>query len=526
MGFATIDYLVVILYLGGVTVFGIILSGRQLSTSDYFLGGHSIPWWAVLFSVVATETSTLTFISIPAVAYGGNLAFLQITFGYILGRTIVSFLFLPRYFKGKLSTAYQLLGNRFGRSMRNITSATFMVTRLLADGVRLFASAIPIAIILRLAGIETSDLNIYLISIIIISAVTLVYTFLGGIKAVVWMDVIQMGIYIGGAILAAGIILSRLPQGLGSVVEMAKGAGKLELIDLGQGLPFRDFIAQPYTLFVALFGGAVFSIASHGTDQLIVQRLLSTRDLRSSQKALIGSGFVVFCQFAFFLFIGLLLFAFYNGQTSGQLGLATTDEIFAKFIVEELPSGLSGLIIAAILAAAMSTLSSSINSLASSTALDIYKPYWGKNNPPAKDLWISRMITIGWGIIIAGSACMFALMQLGSSGERPAVVELGLGIASYTYGGLLGAFFLGILTKKLRWIDAVTGFFAGLTALIFLVKGPIQGLLPGEGVTIAWPLYTLVGSAIVILIGHLSYKLGTSPTIHGEASGRGWRERP
>jgi SSS family transporter len=495
MGFATLDYLIVFLYLGGVIVFGIMISGRQRSTEDYFLGGHKIPWWAVLFSVVATETSTLTFISIPAVAYGGNLTFLQITFGYIIGRTVVSLVFLPKYFQGKLSTAYQFLGNRFGDSMRNITSTTFMVTRLLADGIRLFASAIPIAIILRLAGIKTSDLNIYLISIFIISGVTLVYTVLGGIKAVVWMDVVQMGIYIGGAFLAVGIILTRLPDGWGGVVHIAQGAEKLKLLDLGLGMHFRDFIAQPYTFFVALFGGGVFSIASHGTDQLIVQRLLTTRSLRSSQKALIGSGIVVFFQFALFLFIGLLLFGFYSGQTPGQLGLATTDEIFAKFIVEELPTGLSGLIIAAILAAAMSTLSSSINSLASATTMDIYKPYWGKANSPEKDLRISRMITIGWGVIITGSAFVFAFLQLQSSGERPAVVELGLGIASYTYGGLLGAFLLGILSKKLRRCDAVIGFFAGLITLIFLVKG----------LTIAWPLYTLVGAVIVIIVGHISY---------------------
>jgi Na+/proline symporter len=391
--------------------------------------------------------------------------------------------------------------------MRSITSTTFMVTRLLADGVRLFASAIPIAIILRLAGMKTSDIAIYLVSILIISIVTLVYTFLGGIKAVVWMDVIQMCIYVGGAFLAAGIILTRLPEGWdGSfVTQIAYGTEKLKLIDLGAGLHFRDFIAQPYTFFVALFGGAVFSIASHGTDQLIVQRLLTIRNLRSSQKALIGSGIFVFFQFALFLFIGLLLFGFYSGQTPGQLGLATTDEIFAKFIVEELPTGLSGLIIAAILAAAMSTLSSSINSLASATTLDIYKPYWGKTNSPKKDLRISRMITIGWGAIITGSAFLFAFLQLQTSGERPAVVELGLGIASYTYGGLLGAFLLGILTKKPQRKDALIGFFAGLIALVFLVKGPIQKLLPGEGLTIAWPLYTLVGSAIVIFIGHVSY---------------------
>ena len=504
MGFTVIDYLVVALYMAGVIVVGIKVSGRQRSTSDYFLGGHKIPWWAVLFSVVATETSTLTFISIPAVAYGGTLTFLQICFGYILGRTVVSLFFLPKYFKGKLSTAYQFLGNRFGNSMRNITSTTFMVTRLLADGVRLFASAIPLAIILRLAGMKFSDLNIYLISILMISTVTLIYTFLGGIKAVVWMDVIQMVVYTGGALLAVVIILTSLPQGLTSVLGVAQSAGKLKFLDFGFNLNFAEFIAQPYTFLVALIGGGVFSVASHGTDQLIVQRLLTTKDLRSSQKALICSGFVVFLQFALFMFIGLLLFGFYSGQTPAQLGLATTDEIFAKFIVEEIPSGLSGLIVAAIFAAAMSTLSSSINSLASATTMDLYKPYWGKYNSPEKDLKVSRIITIFWGFILTSSAFLFAILQL-RSGERPAVVELGLGIASYTYGGLLGAFTLGMLFKKPKHIDAAVGFFAGLGTLMFLVKGPIQNLLPGQGLTLAWPLYTLVGGVIVVLVGNFSY---------------------
>lgn len=505
MGFTGIDFLVVLLYLAGVMVFGVIISGRQRTTSDYFLGGRQIPWWAVLFSVVATETSTLTFISIPAVAYGGNLTFLQITFGYIVGRALVSLLFLPKYFQGSLTTAYQFLGTRFGGSMRNITSSTFMVTRLLADGVRLFASAIPLAIILRLAGVKIPGLKIYFISILLISAVTLIYTFLGGIKAVVWMDVIQMGVYIGGAILAVIIILQRLPQGLAGAFNMAENAGKLEVFSLGFDLSLKDFFAQPYTLITALVGGAVFSLASHGTDQLIVQRLLATNNLRSSRKALIGSGVVVFLQFTLFMFIGLLLFAFYKGQSPAQLGLATTDEIFAKFIVEEIPTGLSGLIIAAILAAAMSTLSSSVNSLASASTMDIYKPYWGKYNSAEKDLRISRMITIFWGVIITGSAFLFAFLQLRSPGERPAVVELGLGIASYTYGGLLGAFMLGILSKKLKRCDAVIGFFAGLIVLLFLVEGPVQSLLPGEGLAIAWPLYVVVGSLVVVVTGYLSY---------------------
>jgi SSS family transporter len=506
LGFTVVDYIVIVVYLIGVAALGIYAAGRQSSTSDYFMGGDGLPWWAVMFSVVATETSTLTFISIPAVAYGGNLTFLQITFGYIVGRILVSKLLLPAYFRGNLSTAYQFLEQRFGASMRNAASTTFMVTRLLADGVRLFATAIPLAIILRLGGAFTGwgDVELYLLSIAAISVITLVYTLIGGIKAVVWMDVMQMAVYIGGAMLAIGIMIVDLPEGLSSAMTIASDAGKLTIIDFGFGQPFAEFIAQPYTFFTALIGGAIFSIASHGTDQLIVQRLLTTRDVKDSKQALVWSGVVVALQFGLFLFIGLLLYAFYDAQTAQQLGLATTDEIFAKFIVEQLPVGLSGLIIASLFAAAMSSLSSSLNSLASSTTLDLYKPYFGKDNTQAEDLRISRIITMVWADILTGSAFFFAYLQL-QEGERPAVVELGLGIASYTYGGLLGAFLLGRLSEQPDKRDAMIGFFVGLVSLLFMVEGPVQNLLPGEPLAIAWPLYTVVGSAIVIGVGYLSH---------------------
>ena len=509
MGFSAIDYLVVILYLGGVTTFGLILSGRQKTASDYFLGGKNIPWWAVLFSVVATETSTLTFISIPAVAYGGNLAFLQITFGYILGRTLVALFFLPKYVQGEMETAYHFLGQRFGSGLRTAAGATFMITRLLADGVRLFASAIPIALILKLAGLRAPDIQIYFLSIVLIAVVTFLYTYLGGIRAVVWMDVIQMTVYLGGAALAVYLLIHRLPEGLNRALETAAQAGKLRLIDFGFHLPLREFLAQPYTLLTALFGGAVFSVASHGTDQLIVQRLLSTRNLRSSRWALVGSGIVVFLQFSLFLLIGLLLFAFYRGMSPGALGLNTADEVFALFIVREIPAGVSGLIIAAILAAAMSTLSSSINSLASSTLYDLYKPLFRKSPTAGRELRLSRIFSLVWGVVITGSALGFAVLQIQSGGNRPAVVELGLGIASYTYGGLLGVFLLGLFFHRTGQKDALIGFFCGLTALLFLVKGPLNALLPGEGLSIAWPLYTVAGSAIVIAAASLSSVVAT-----------------
>jgi SSS family transporter len=499
MQFSVIDYIVIVVYLAGIAFLGLKSSGKQTSNKDYFLGGEGIPWWAVLFSIVATETSTLTFISIPAVAYGGNLTFLQITAGYVIGRIGVALFFLPKYYEGELFTAYTFLEKRFGAGMRNAASSTFMITRLLADGVRLFATAIPLAIILRLGGAFAGwgDLELYILSICVITAITLVYTFFGGIKAVVWMDFVQMIVYIGGAIIAVGVLLGNTPAGFELPAE------KLQLVNLGFDMSFREFIAQPYTLITALVGGAVFSLASHGTDQLLVQRVLATRNLKSGQKAMIWSGILAMLQFTLFMGIGLLLFMFYEGVSATEMGLATTDEVFAKFIVEQLPVGVSGLIVAALFAAAMSSLSSSLNSLASSTTYDLYKPYFGKNNTEAKDLSISRNITMGWGIILTASAVFFAILQL-QGGERPAIVELGLGIASYTYGGLLGAFLLGMFFSKPDKTDALIGFFSGLTALLFMVQGPIQNLLPGDGLAIAWPLYTLVGSLVVIAGGSLS----------------------
>ena len=507
MGFTIIDYLIIVIYLLAIPTIGIWAAGSQKNTTDYFMGGREMPWWAVLFSIVATETSTLTFISVPAVSYGGNLTFLQITLGYITGRILVSFIFLPAYYKGNLSTAYQFLANRFGSSMRNITSTTFMVTRLLADGVRLFATAIPLAILLRLGGMFSgwSDYEIYISAITVIALITIIYTFFGGIKAVVWIDVIQMSVYIVGALIAAAIILFALPDGLTGVIDYTGSSNKLDFIYLGWDLSWREFLDQPYTLITAILGGAVFSLASHGTDQLIVQRLFTTGTLSSARKALIGSGFVIFLQFTLFLGIGLLLFAFYDGQSAGQLNLATTDEIFPKFILEEVPTGISGLIVAALLAAAMSSLSSSLNSLASSTTLDLYKPYLGKNNSASQDLKVSRIFTVTWGVILTGAAYYFAWLQLSATGERPAVVELGLGIASYTYGGLLGTFLLGKLSQTVNRLDATIGFFTGLLTLLFMVEGPVQDLLPGDPVAIAWPLYTLVGTIVVIVVGQLSY---------------------
>ena len=441
-GFTAFDGILIFLYLAFALGFGLRASGRQQSVQDYFLGGRSMPWWAVLLSVVATETSTLTFISIPAVAYGGTLTFLQLTLGYLLGRILVAGLLLPHYFQGELSTAYQFVGQRFGDGMRRAASGTFILTRVLADGVRLFATAIPLAVIFRFSGqfAGLSDFHVYVLAILLITVATGIYTYFGGIRAVIWMDVVQLGLYIGGAGLAFGLLWNALPSSSGQILASLQDAGKLELFRFGGGMDLRGILADPYVFWVSLFGGAVFSIASHGTDQLIVQRLLTTRTLRESQLALVASGVLAMLQFAFFLGIGLLLWIYYGGATADALGLSTLDEVFIKYVVEQMPAGMPGLIVAALLAAAMSSLSSSLSALASSTTLDIL-PFFRNRRAAASsapvpepddaaELSLSRYVSLIWGLVLAGSAVGFAWLQLNGGGSRPAVVELGLGIAS------------------------------------------------------------------------------------------------
>lgn len=497
-----IDILIILIYLVAVTYFGLRISGKPQSQSDYFLGGRDLPWWAVCFSIVATETSTLTVIGVPAIAYGGSMTFLQLSIGYIIGRIIVAQLFLPRYFDGQLKTAYAYLGERFGASMQRSASVTFLFTRLLADGVRLFATAIPLKIVFLAAGVELS----YPAIIVGIGLVTILYTFLGGLKAVVWMDVVQLGIYLGGSVIALFMLLGDVNAAAWS---SAVEAGKLVMFDIESSITWPAILVQNYSAVVAIVGGAALSMASHGTDQLIVQRVLACRTEADGKRAIVVSGFVVTFQFALFLAVGLLLWIHYGGVSIAELGLGRGDEIFPHYILSEMPSGLKGLLIAGIIAAAMSTLSSSLNALASSSVNDLIdRKGTGGSEESARS---GKVLTIIWGIVFIVFASLFRDQQ------NP-VVEIGLAIASYTYGGLLGAFLLGVLAKRANEIDAMVAFFVTLAIMIVVVKfilvspdGSIvttfardvvelkqEGYLP-----IAWPWYTIVGSVGLLSIGSL-----------------------
>lgn len=488
--FTALDFFVLIAYLGGTTALGLWIGRRQKSASDYFIAERSIPWWAVMFSIVASETSALTFISIPGLAYVTNLGFLQVVAGYILGRIVVAFVLLPRYYKGELVTAYALLEKRFGLATRRFTSIVFMVTRGVADSVRVFATAIPVALIL-----EGTVPAAYVkpMAILILGALTVIYTYKGGMKAVVWTELLQASVYVLGGISAVILLGRSVEGGWSHITDVAALAGKLQVIDLYTGFD------RPHTVFAGLIGGAFLSMASHGADQLIVQRLLTARSLRDAQKAIIGSGFVVFAQFTLFLFVGIGLFVLYGGKT-----FSAPDAIFPAFILEYMPPGLIGLILAAILAATMSTHSGAINSLAAATTHDIYLPLSKKRADDAATLRFGKLSALVWGIVLTGGALLY-------KEQGTPVVVIALSIASFTYGALLGGFFLGILWRRAMQRDAITGMAVAILIMSFIVFAKqLLPVLPSmSGILtpfsrIAWPWYVLIGTSITMIVGILS----------------------
>ncbi|MBS1518497.1 MAG: sodium:solute symporter [Bacteroidetes bacterium] len=488
INFSPVDYTIIVVYLIAVAVFGIVSSGKQKNVKDYFLGSKNIPWWAACFSVVATETSTLTFISIPGLAYITNMNFLQLALGFLIGRIVVAIVFIPRYYSGNLETAYSFLGHRFGEPMRKYASVTFILLRIFADGVRLFTTAIPIKFITGLGYFEC---------IIIVGVITVIYSYIGGIRAVIWTDVIQMFIYTFGALASMIVIFNMLPNGWSDVTAFAAPGDKFQIFNLKLPDNLLLFFTGGYGLIGGLIGGAFLAMASHGTDQLIVQRLLTCKDKRSSQKAVVMSGVIVIIQFAIFLVIGIMLYALYQGADFKNLAvngqnLTKSDEIFPMFIVQSLPVGLAGLVVAGLLSASMSTLSSTFNSLASTTILDLFK---GRKfiQSEKDELKYSKLATIFWAVVIMGTGLLF------QSETNPAV-DFALKIQSLIYGGLLGVFLLGIISKKAQLREAVVSYTFAIVILSLLFILPKFGLIPA--LTLTW--FTFFGVVITFIVAYVT----------------------
>ncbi len=471
------DLAVIFLYLGGITWFGARFRHSQKTLKDYFLGGRKTPWWAIAFSIVSTETSTLTLIGTPALAFAGNLGFLQVALGYLLGRLIISFLFLPHYFRGEMYTAYELMSARFGQRLRKLTAGLFLVLRALADGVRIFAISLVVSIVLG-----TGEL----VSIFLILCLTIFYTFEGGLQAVIWTEVVQMFLYVAGGLVSFFVILNKVSGGWEHVVAVAGEAAKLQVFDFSFSLT-PEFFSRTYTFWAGLIGGCFLTTASHGTEQMLVQRLLAARNLVESRVALITSWVVILFQFTLFLLIGTTLFVYFaDNQLPAPSPL---DRLYPEFVWNQLPVGVSGLVIAAILAAAMSTHSAALNSLASTTIMDFYRPISERRrsvpHTDAELLRKARFVTIAWGGVLLLIAWL--ARQWGS------VLEAGLGIASVLYGSLLGVFLLGVLTRKPKENAAMAGMVAGFVVMLYV----------RFGTSIAWTWYVLIGTTVTFAAGWL-----------------------
>jgi solute:Na+ symporter, SSS family len=473
-----IDYAVIAGYLLAITAFGSWFARFQRSTRDYFLTGRSVPWWAICFTIVATETSTLSFIGVPAGAFTGNMTFLQLAIGYVVGRVLVSVLFIPAYFRGELYTSYELLQRRFGPSVKNIAAGIFVVTRTLADGVRLFATALVISVVTQVPVNWT---------VIAIGAAMIVYTVRGGVAAVIWTDVVQMFVYVAGAVIVFAALAARIPGGLDNGLDIAAAAGRLQLWDLSLA-PTRV-----YTLWAGLIGGVALTLATHGTDQFLVQRLLSARSSRDAALGLVLSGFIVFVQFILFLTIGALLYAYYQTAALPR-PLDRNDEILPLFVISELPHGVSGFIVAAIVAAALSP---SINALAATTVNDFYVKYVRPNADDATLLRVSKMATIFWGIAQIAVA-------LGAQVVDRSVLDAGLLVLSFAAGPVLGAFLVGVLTSRVESRAMVSGMLAGIAAVTWM-------WWTGAA---AWTWYSAAGVAVTSVVA-LVVSLGIGGTARG-----------
>jgi solute:Na+ symporter, SSS family len=477
-----LDLALVVLYLAGITLFGLrFRRSADRSLRSYFLADRNLPWWAIALSIVAAETSTLTIISVPGLAFAGDFGFLQIAIGYLLGRIVICILFLPRYFRGDLLTAYQVIGQRFGRGLHRFTAGIFLVMRAAAEGVRVFAVAIVVGV-----SIGTGDFT----SIAILSALTLVYTFEGGMAAVIWTDVVQMILYVVGSVTALVTICHHIPGGWPALITAASAAHKLTL------LHFSWSIAETYTFQAGVVGGCFLTMASHGTDQLMVQRLLAAKNLRESRIALLSSGVVIFFQFALFLFIGAGLWMYYRSLGSAP-GLSA-DRIFPAFIVNQMPIGIAGLMVAAILAAAMSNLSAALNSLASTSVVDFYLPRH-PDMPEGLRTRLSRLLTVVWSVIL------FVLAMFSRNGGH--VVEIGLSIASVLWGAMLGVFLLGTLSRRATEGGALAGMITGLAVNLVLALQPYLPRLVVAGHAlqvpkIAWTWWVLIGSLVTCAVGY------------------------
>ncbi len=475
----TIDTLIVVVYVVAAASLGIALARGQTGSRDFFLANHRLPTWALLLSIVATETSTVTFLSVPGLSFvsDGNFTFLQVALGYIVGRLAIVVLLLPAYFRGEMLTAYEVLERRYGIATRRLASLVFLVMRNLADGLRLLLAAMVLH--------TAFGLN-YLTCVLVISSATAIYSCCGGVRSVVWNDCLQFGVYMLGAIAVFYVLMSRSAGGWQELMQFGDSTGRFHLFDFDPSLTKKNV-----TFWSGLIGGAFLSLATHGADHMMVQRYLCAKSQSSASRALALSGVVVFFQFAFFLLIGVALAMFFS-HNSPPKPIQNGDQALVTFVVNFTSTGLRGLVLAAVFSASMS---SSLNAVTSSLMSDWFDRRMAQMSE-RKSLFIARVLTIAFAVVQAAVAIVAYKFDLNES-----TVNSVLGIAGFSTGLILGLYFLGLIVPNASEPVALAAFTVGTAVTCFAVFGT----------SLHWLWYTLVGSGTIVIVGLLLSLMFDSP---------------
>ncbi len=519
-----VDTIVVAAYFAVIVGIGLRAGRGNNSLKEFTLGGNKIPWWAVLASIIAAETSAATFLGAPAEGFTTrSFSYAQLAIGTVLARFIIAFLFIAPYYRYKVQSIYEFLDMRFGPRTRNMASGIFLITRVLGIGVRLYLGGVIIVVVWRfLYPHAPITLGTYFWGILFTTFVTTIYTAVGGIKAVVWTDLIQACLMLGAIVFAIGAILYAIPGGMATVTasfQANPGAGMFQTgWDAAKpfGEALKGMLETPYTIFAAIIGSTFFTMATHGTDQDMVQRLLTAENPAKARRSLIISGFADIPIVLGFLSIGMLLAIHYEVTPDPTLP-AQHNEVFAYYIVNEMPVVVRGLIVAGVFATMMGSTSAALNALATSFVRDIYLPYLGGGDvSDRRSVTVARIATVVFGAAMVGvaTAAAYAVLQTNIT-----IIPLALGILGYSYGSLLGVFLLGMLTKKRGhdWVN-VFAMLVGIIAVLVLCKIKVPAIdlgtllhgkivpadwafgafLPDWWPAIAWPYYVLIGTIFTL----------------------------
>ncbi len=520
------DWTVIVVYLLVVVGLGLWFGKDQRTTRDYFLGSRNVPWWGISLSIVAAETSALTIIGVPAMAYGTDLAFVQMVVGYVVARVIIAIFLVPHYFRGEIYSPYQLFTDRFGRSAGQTAAGLFLVSETLAAGVRVYVASIPVKLMLgdKLLGLGTGDP--ILGAIVVFVGLSLLYTYVGGVKAVIWTDVLQFGLFLVGGAYALVYIPSLIDGGLSQVLSQAAAGAKLHWLNITPAphtSTLSFILGAPFNVWMGLLGGTVLGLSTHGAEQLIVQRVLACKSVADGRKAILLSATLILPLFLIFLLVGTMLWVFYQHhpfriplpEPKPGSGIKANDFIFPIFMITEVPHVLKGFLIVAILSAAMSSVSSALTSLASVSTMDFVKP-WSPQKDENSLLRFSKISTVFWAALLTTTAYL--------SRQVSFVLNAAFSLRGLTSGALVGGLILTLAWRKGRAVPVVTAMLVALAVMVGIETFPNLPLtkvfwMKHVGTEIFWPWYTLIGAVVTIVAAMVVQRFNNPPASLSSSKG-------